>query len=256
MPFFGFRSGTFRGLTIEQAAGEMARLGFDCLELCLEAPDVRPEHLDAARCSEIRRTLDGLRIGLASVSYHGDTEPPEQRRANQERAVQITHWLGADILIFNGEKITDRSRQWDEHVARFKALSSLADAEGVTLAIEPEPLLVIGSSQDMLEMMQAVGSPRLKVNLDIGHAQITDDDLAASVRQMGSTIIHLHLEDIKDRVHRHLMFGEGNIDFCALRQALADVGYSGPYVADLFGSKEPPAELAARALREMRHLFV
>jgi sugar phosphate isomerase/epimerase len=256
MPYFGFRSGTFRGLTIKQAAGEMARLGFDCLELCLEPSDVRPEHLDAALCSEIRNMLDGLGIGLASVSYHGDTEPPEQRRANQERAVRVTHWLGANILIFNGEKVTDRPRQWDEHVARFKALSCLADAEGVTLAIEPEPLLVIGSSQDMLDMMQAVGSPRLKVNLDIGHAQITDNDLAASVRQLGSAIVHLHLEDIKDRVHRHLMFGRGNIDFSALRQALADVGYSGPYVADLFGFTEPPAEFAARALSEMRHLFV
>ncbi len=255
MPLFGFRSGVFRGLPIEQAAGELAALGFDGLELCLEAPDVRPESLDSARCRHICQRLDGMGIAILSVSYHGDIEPPEQRRANQERAVSITRWLGADILILNGEKATDAPRQWEEHIARLKTLCRLAGDQNVTLAIEPEPLLVIGSSQDMQTMIQAVDSPRLKVNLDIGHAQITDPDLPATIRQFGSAIAHLHLEDIRERVHRHLMFGEGDIDFVAVRRALDDIGYAGPYVADLFGFQESPGEFAARALQHMRRLF-
>jgi sugar phosphate isomerase/epimerase len=108
----------------------------------------------------------------------------------------------------------------------------------------------------MLDVMNAVGSPRLGVNLDIGHAQITDDDLVASIRQLGSTIVHLHLEDIKGRVHRHLPFGEGDIDFAAVRQALADIGYAGPYVVDLFGQEEGPSDVAASALEALRRLFV
>ncbi|MBN1581716.1 MAG: sugar phosphate isomerase/epimerase, partial [Anaerolineae bacterium] len=104
-------------------------------------------------------------------------------------------------------------------------------------------------------MMRAVGSPRLKVNLDIGHAQITDDDLIVSVRELGSAIAHLHLEDIKDRVHRHLPFGEGDIDFAALRQTLGDIKYTGPYVVDLFGLDDAPGDIAARALASLRDLF-
>jgi sugar phosphate isomerase/epimerase len=104
-------------------------------------------------------------------------------------------------------------------------------------------------------MMYAVESPRLKVNLDIGHARVTDDDLAASIRQLGSSIVHLHLEDIQGRVHRHLAFGKGDIDFAAVRQALKDIGYAGPYVADLFGQSEDPLQVAAQALTDMRRLF-
>ncbi len=255
MTRFGFRSGTLRGLAIEQAAGELARLGYDCLELCLEAPDVRPEHLTQARCVEIRQTLDRLGIGLASASYHGDNEPPTQRSANQERAIRVAQWLGADILVINPEKTLDRERQWAAHVAHLRKLCQLADKANVTLAMEPEPLLVVGSSQDMLDMMRAVGSPRLGVNLDIGHAKVTDDDPAASIRQLGSSIVHLHLEDIQGRVHRHLAFGKGDIDFAAVRQALHDVGYAGPYVADLFGQSEDPLQVAAQALTDMRRLF-
>jgi sugar phosphate isomerase/epimerase len=252
---FGFRTGTLRGMTIEQAAAALAGLGFDCLELCLEAPDVRPELLDQTRCGEIRRTLDALGIKLASASYHADREPLEQRAANQERAIQVTRWLGADILVINPEKATDRDRQWRGHVAHLKKLCQAAQDVQVTLAMEPEPLLVVGSSQDMMAMMAEVGSPWLKVNLDIGHAKITDDDPAQSIRELGSAIVHLHLEDIQGRVHRHLPFGEGDIDFAAIRSALADIGYAGPYVVDLFGLNQDPRDVAATALEGLRRLF-
>jgi sugar phosphate isomerase/epimerase len=255
VPQYGFRTGIFEQWPIERTAAELAQIGYDCLELCLEAPDVRPEHLDESRCREIRRTLDAVGIGLASASYHADREPPAVRAANQERAIRAAHWLGAEILVLNPEKIADRDRQWQEHVAHLRALCQLASDADVTLAIEPEPLLVVSSSQDMLDMMAAVGVPQLKVNLDIGHARITDDDLPASIRQLGSAIVHLHLEDIASRVHRHLPFGEGDIDFPAVRLALADIGYDGPYVADLFGLTAEPSVVAADALAGMRRVF-
>ena len=254
MPDFGFRTGIF-STPVEQTAVTLAELGFDCLELCLERPDVRPEHLDRARCRAIRAALDETGIALASLSYHADREPPDPRRANQERAVRAAQWMGAGILVLNPEKTVDLARQWPEHVAWFRELCALAEDLDVTLAIEPEPLMVAGSSEDMRRMIDAVGSPRLCVNLDIGHAQVTDDDLVASIHALGDRIVHLHLEDVPGRVHRHLPFGEGDIDFVAVRQALEDIGYRGPYVVDLFGLDQPPTEVAARALAELRRLF-
>ncbi|MBN1936945.1 MAG: sugar phosphate isomerase/epimerase [Anaerolineae bacterium] len=261
MPAFGFRTGIFGGLTTEQAAAELKRIGYDCVEICLEAPDVRPETLDEPRCRQLRAALDEIGIGLASLSYHADREPFEQRRTNQERAVQAAHWMGVDILVLNPEKSVEQARQWAEHVAHFEHLCALADRLGVTIAIEPEPLLVVGSSDDMARLIDEVGSPRLGVNLDIGHAQITDDDLIASIHKLGKNIVHLHLEDIKDRVHRHLPFGRGDIDFARVRRALGDIGYAGPYVVDLFGQVDaqgqtvPPGEVAALALHGMKERF-
>jgi sugar phosphate isomerase/epimerase len=255
MPHYGFRTGIFQGWPIERTAAELARLGFDCLELCLEAPDVRPEQVHEQRCHAIRQTLDELGMGLASVSYHADREPPDQRRANQARTLWVAHWIGTPIVVINPEKAVDRDRQWPEHVTHLKQLCQLAEQLDVLLALEPEPLLVVGSSRDMKEMIDAVGSPRLKVNLDLGHAQVTDDDPAASIRALGPDIVHLHLEDIKSRTHRHLPFGEGDMDFALIRQALADVHYAGPYVADLFGLGTDPSAVAARALTDLRRLF-
>lgn len=256
MKQFGFRTGSLGQATTEQAAAELARLGYDCLELCLEAADVRPEDMTEARAHAMRQRLDETGIGLASLSYHGDREPLAQRAANQARAIQVAKWMGTDILILNGERSTDPARQWAEHVDRLARLCELAEPAGVTLAIEPEPLLVIGSSQDALAMIEAVGSPALKINLDVGHAQITDEDVAAMIRQLGPAIAHLHLEDIAGRIHRHLPFGAGDMDFGAIGQALDEIGYAGPYVVDLFGQDIDPIQVATDALAAMRRLFL
>jgi sugar phosphate isomerase/epimerase len=253
-PRFGFRTGSFTDWTVEQAATHLAHLGYDCVEICLERPDVRPETLDKKRCTELRLTLEGLGVDVASVSYHGDKEPPAARLVNQERAIQVAAWLAADIVVLNAERTADRKRQWAEHVSHYQRLCALAGDVGVNIALEPEPLLLIDNSQDMMAMLEAVGSRHLKVNFDVGHAQVTDDDPAESIRMLGGAIVHLHLEDIKDRVHRHLPFGEGEIDFTAVVKALADIRYPGPYVADLFGVDDPQ-ETAARALPAMRERF-
>ena len=252
---FGYRTGSFRDWPLERTAAELIQLGYDCVEVCLERDDVRPELLTEARCQELRQALDRMGMGLASVSYHADGEPPDQRRENQRRAVQVARWFGADILVLNAERAVDQPRQWAEHVERFRALCGLAEQAAITIAVEPEPLLVVGSSGDMMELMRQVGSPCLKVNLDIGHAQITDDDLIASILALGSDIAHLHLEDIRQRVHRHLLFGEGDIDLAAVRQALDRVGYEGPYVVDLFGPGMEPLRTAELALAGLRRHF-
>ncbi len=253
-PRFGFRTGSFPNGTTEQAASELAQLGYDCLEVCLEMPDMSPISVDQARCAALLRHCERIGIEVASVSYHGDREPPADRMANQERAIQVTAWLGAAILVMNAERTVDRVRQWAGHVDLYRRLCKTADGLGVVLAVEPEPLLVVDNSRDMVAMMKAVGSPRLRVNLDIGHAMVTDPDPAESIRLLGSAIVHLHLEDIKGRVHRHLPLGEGDIDFTAVRRALAEIHYQGPYVVDLFGVDDPKAA-AARALGAMRERF-
>jgi sugar phosphate isomerase/epimerase len=253
-PRFGFRTGSLPGATIEESIGKLAEIGYDCAELCLEPFFARAEELSESRCAAIRRALDSAGVTIASASYHGDSDEPSLRAANQRLAVQAARRLGADILVLNGERVIKLERQWAEHVARFRALAELAEREKVVLAVEPEPKLVIGSSADMAALIKAVGSPRLKVNLDIGHALLTDPDLAETVRQLGAAIVHLHLEDMKRDVHKHLLFGEGDIDFPALRTALAEIGYRGPYVADLFGQADA-VTAATRALADMRRIF-
>jgi sugar phosphate isomerase/epimerase len=254
---FGFRTGGFRGWRIEAILEELARIGFDGAELCLESDDVRPENFTRKQADEIRRLMDGLGLEVASVSYHADAESPNQRLLNTSRSVEVADWIGADVLIINAERIREgeKEAQWRDLVDRLKSLTELAGKRGVNIAVEPEPLLVVSDTDDMLRMMDEVNSPNLKVNLDIGHAYITDPDLPESIKRQGNAIVHAHIEDIKDKIHNHLEIGQGDIDFAAMHAAFMEIGYDGYYVVDLFRLGDDPASVAKRSLTALQERF-
>ncbi|MBD3181477.1 TIM barrel protein [Candidatus Poribacteria bacterium] len=254
---FGFRTGGFSGWKIEDVLKELSEIGFDGLEICLESPDVRPENFTPGQADDIKKLLAQINLEIASVSYHADNESSQVRKANTTKCVEIANWLDTDILIVNAERIKEgeKESQWQELVDWLKELTGVGEKYKVNIAFEPEPLLIIHDTDDMLEMIKEVDSPNLKVNLDIGHAYITDPDLPDSIRKLGDNIVHAHIEDIKDRVHSHLELGQGDIDFKAMHQAFTDIGYKGYYVVDLFRLGDKPSEVAKRSLKALKSRF-
>jgi len=254
---FGFRTGGFTGWKIEAILEALSQIGFDGVELCLESVDMRPENFTQAKADDLKRFMGGIGLEIASVSYHGDVEPVDQRRSNTIKALEVTKWLGADVLIINAERARDgeEKEQWRGLTDRLKDLTALAEDRGVNVAVEPEPLLVVGDIDDMIRLMDDVNSPRLKVNLDIGHAYITDPSLPDTIKQLGDAIVHTHIEDIKDKVHNHLELGQGDIDFAAMQAALKEIGYNGYYVVDLFRLGDDPSGVATRTLAALRERF-
>ena len=126
---FGFRTGGFRGWKIEAILKELARIGFDGAELCLESADMRPESFTRARADEIKRCMDEIGLEIASVSYHADAEQADQRRANTHKALEVTEWLGADVMIVNAERTRngEKESQWQELAGWLGNLSASAD---------------------------------------------------------------------------------------------------------------------------------
>ncbi len=255
---FGFRTGGFINWNIENILEKLSEIGYKGAELCLEAHDMRPENFTIKKAEKLRGFIGNLNIEIASVSYHADAEPSEQRRINTFKSVDIANWLGADVLIINSERLieNERQKQWDELVFRLKELTDYAQKLNVKIAVEPEPLLIISDTDDMIRMMNEINSPNLKVNLDIGHAYITDPDLAESINKLGKAIVHTHIEDIKDKVHNHLLPGLGDIDFKSIRTAFEKIGYDGYYVIDLFRLGDDPLGIAKLSLKAIEEKFL
>ena len=254
---FGFRTGGFSGWKVEQVLEVLAKLGFDGAELCLEPADMRPEKFTQARAKELKKLMDSIGLEIASVSYHADFEELDQRIENTFKAINISNWLGADVLIINSERVGENKKeeQWTGLVNRLKGLTAHAEKLSVNVAIEPEPLQIINDTNDMISMMETVGSPNLRVNLDVGHAYITDHSLIESIKKLGSAIVHAHIEDIKDKVHNHLELGQGDIDLAEMHSAFIGIGYIGYYVVDLFRLGDDPVGVASRTIQALRERF-
>jgi protein FrlC len=115
----------------------------------------------------------------------------------------------------------------------------------VKVAIEQEPEHLIRSAEQVLGLCRAFDGDVFS-NYDVGHGAVLGEDVAAAVRMLGKYLSNLHLEDIKGATHKHLLFGEGDVDFRGLFAALREIGYAGDLTPDLYPYKDEPA----RALRE------
>jgi sugar phosphate isomerase/epimerase len=249
----GFRTAGFHRWPIERTARVLGELGYDGVEICLEHPECRPEDLTAEGAQRLAALCAGCGLGLASVSYHADAEEPGLRRANTLRGLELCPAFGASVYIINGRRV--------DAAAPAEALTQLEGlldqllpraAELGVVAIEPEPGLAIGSSAEMETLLGRRPTPNLGVNLDVGHAFLTDPDVCASIRRLGEAIAHTHLEGMPAGVHQHLLPGEGDLDLVAVCRALREIGYPGYHTIDLFNIAEDPVGAAKAALAGMR----
>jgi sugar phosphate isomerase/epimerase len=103
--------------------------------------------------------------------------------------------------------------------------------------------------------MERISSPWVGLNFDIGHAYCVGQDPQDWVREMAPHTRHYHFEDIAaTRVHRHMIPGDGAIDFRATLAAIAATGYDGFITVELYPYIENPDIAARRAYEYLTRL--
>ena len=91
------------------------------------------------------------------------------------------------------------------------------------------------------------------MNSDLGHFYCVREDPAEVLRQRRDVIRHVHLEDITaERVHQHLVPGDGAMDFPGIFQALDDIAYEGWVTVELYPYTSTAAEVAQRAFDHLQ----
>jgi len=250
----GYRTVAFSDRPIEEALAAIAEAGYDAVELCLEHPDLNPLNLSVARVAELSQRLGEYHLTLAAVSYHGIQDQLEDRRQRTYAAIARLGDLGAKVFVVASRR-EDPARlraQWDEAVSLYCELADLCAPQGCTLAVEPQPGLVVRSSEDLVKMIRACNHPRVGANIDIAHASLTSDDLSWAVFQLGERLVHVHVSDAAGGTHRHLLPGEGEVDFDEAREILDSARYQGPLVVDIPRTDGDPAEVCRAAYQAFR----
>ncbi len=253
----GFRTAGYRDVAIEHAIRAIADVGYDGVELCLEHPDLHPETLTDRRCNELTDIASELGLEVATVSYHGDADPLDVRWNRALAAVALTPALGADVLIVNAPRPGDDrpADLADQFRYQLSAQLEMATMLEVTIAVEPEPGLLVDDCADMLDLLDEFDSPWLGVNLDVGHAWLTEPSVPAAIADLGASIAAVHMEDMADKVHKHLVPGDGQMDLGLIIEALRGSGFSGWLTVDLFDIADDPDTPARRSLDCLRELL-
>ncbi len=279
MPYrlaYSLNAYTRRGVL--EALDDVARLGFDGAELLCDAPHW--DEMLRLGGRQLRLELDRRGLGLSNLNVNtsrlhsprGAGEPgpgptflddePEARRLrlrHVREAFRLAEDLGATHLCVSSGPapagatagaVRDRMRE------ALEALLAEADRRRIGLAVEFEPDFYVGRTGDLLDWIGRMnGHPRLGANLDLGHAEVVGDAPAEAIRRLKGRIHNLHIEDIKGRVHHHLVPGEGDIDFLAIRRALDETGYDRYVTVELYTCAAAPTEAGRRSLEFLRRIF-
>jgi L-ribulose-5-phosphate 3-epimerase len=175
------------------------------------------------------------------------------------RAIDVAKALESDCVSLWSGVLRDRA-PWNQALARLidrlQPVLEHADEQGVNLGFEPEPGMLIDTMDKFDELAARIDSPRLHLTLDIGHLHCQrETPLPDYIRRYGPRLVNVHLEDMRSGAHEHLMFGEGEIDFPSVIDALAEVGYEGGVHVELSRHSHEGPTAARRAFDFLQPLF-
>ncbi|MFQ5591223.1 MAG: sugar phosphate isomerase/epimerase family protein, partial [Phycisphaerae bacterium] len=152
-------------------------------------------------------------------------------------AVDVAAAVGADsVAIWSGAADDNASENalQERLTGALSEVLAHAESAGVRLSFEPEPGMFIDTMARFQDLMKRVNHPLLGLTLDIGHVHcLNDGNLRDHIRRWRHVLWNVHLDDMRRNVHEHLMFGEGEVDFDSVFDALFEVDYAGPVHVEL-----------------------
>jgi hydroxypyruvate isomerase len=212
-----------QGMTPERLVSEAKRIGYAGFDLVPE------EHWPVV--------ADGGMV-LACVAGHGTLTDGLNRRANHDRITgeieasleKAARWGIPNLVVFSGNRAEGGEDGTDATVEGLRRVAPAAEQAGVTLVLE-----LLNSKKDHpgyeadrtawgAAVVDAVGSPRVKLLYDIYHMQVMEGDVIATVRANADRIAHYHTAGVPGRKDPD---DEQELYYPAVARAIAATGFAG-----------------------------
>jgi len=104
----------------------------------------------------------------------------------------------------------------------------------------------LNTAVDALRLYREVGHPSIGVLFDTFHANVEEQDIAASLQSLGPAVYHVHLSENDRGVP-----GTGHVPFDEVFQALKAMEYAGAAVVESFATTIPEIARAAAIWRDL-----
>ena len=229
-----------------------------------------PDRIELKQAAAIRAELEARHITMAAVSgtfniIHPDRSVREMGMRRLRALAAVCPALGTGIITLStGTRNADNmwrshpdnstNEAWREAVDAMAEIAAIGEEFRVTMAFEPEVNNVVDSAQKARRLLDALGSPLVKVVMDganIFHAgelprmaEILDEAFAL----LGGDIVLAHAKDLDhDGDAGNRPAGHGLLDYDRYLRLLHACGYHGPLI--LHGLAEPEVDGCVAFLR-------
>jgi len=268
----GFGTNGFGDHTLSDALAVLGNLGYQGVAITLDRRHLDPYAEDLPQqLTKLRKRL--AELGLAVVIETGgrylldpwhkhqptllSDHGAELRLELLISAVRIAADLNAEAVSFwSGAAPAGVSEEacWERLVSGCHVILAEAEELGVTVGFEPEPGMFVDTLDRYDELVTRLGHGNsLGLTLDIGHCRCLESEpVADCVRRAAPRLVNVQIEDMRRGEHEHLEFGDGEIDFRPVLEAINDVGYPGLVSVELPRHSHAAPDVARRSLRFLR----
>jgi hydroxypyruvate isomerase len=235
-------------LSLERAIEEVSKAGYEGIEISLHPNHLLPFGASRSRLDQLKDLLatQGVKpVSLATGHIHllGDVafepsliSPHEQGRRKRielmKVAIDIANYLSIPCVNFvSGIRQEGVTEEEAAQMLQEGVRACLKDAGQVTLVMEPDPLMkplppmFIRTVSQAISVIKEVNSPHFRLNLEIAHLECVEGDVCEHAATALPYTRHIHIADIKGRIHHHEIPGEGDIDFRSLFKVLKKGDY-------------------------------
>lgn len=231
------------------------RLGFDFVEISIDEDDARLSRLDWSRDEKesLRRTCADVGLPIQSMCLSGhrrfpfgssDAAARERARDIMEKAIRFCSDVGIRVIQLAGydvyyEPSTPDSRRLFREGMLWAC--KLAAQRQVMLAMEVMDTPFINSISKHMAYESMLNSPWLRVYPDLGNLSAWPENQVDFELERGiGSIVGIHLKDTLAVTENFpgkfkcVPFGQGCVDFPRRFAQLERLGYTGPYMIEMW----------------------
>lgn len=269
-----FSSNAFRKYSLVETIDILHGIGYQGIEIMADTPHAYPPDMNQHDIDAVVAALHSKQMAVSNINAFmmhaiGDTWHPSWIESDPARRRQrIDHTLNcidlaaevnaATISTEPGGPLQGLSHEQGSALFRegLQEVVERARQRKVKVLIEPEPDLLLESSQQFLEFFPGLDPEVFGLNFDIGHFFCVGEDPSTLVPKLSAYTGHFHLEDIAGtRKHHHLLPGDGAIDLGAVLEAIDDSGYQGFVTVELYPYEDHPIQAAEQAFTYLSRLM-
>jgi L-ribulose-5-phosphate 3-epimerase len=210
-----------------------------------------PTTPDDATAEEIKRAADGANIRIDSVMNMDHWKDPlssddpaavERSLAGMRTSLHNAKLWGADAVLLVPAVVNPQTSYhdaWTRSQTQIRKLIPLAAELNIVIAIEEVWNKFLLSPLEMESFLGEFKSPYIKAWFDVGNVVLYGYP-QDWIHTLGKSIVKVHLKDFKRTSDGFawVNLGDGDVDWPAVRQAFADIGYSGAAIVELKGGDE------------------
>jgi len=250
-------------LSWEQRLETASSAGYDFVEISIDESEERLARLNwsSSERAFLRKAINNTGTQVLTMGVSGLRKFPlgSASRDIREKAVEIffkaielASDIGVKIIQVIGYDVfyetSDESTQlW--FLEGLRKGAQRAGEVGVMLGLENADVEYVNSVEKVMHLVRKVNSPWFNVYPDMGNLAASGFDPVSQLRFADGHIVAIHIKDAVPGVYRGVTFESGDIQFKDVFQTLAEIGFWGPMVVEMWERLQTDGESLNHAVQ-------